>query len=521
MEMAAKNPGMDIHSDEFLDMVGERFNDVIRKTQVYDSILVKSSNMRSTAWTARVITAFKAEPTLTANMLMDAWNNRKTAGGKKALGAALGVYFLSAIMQSVIKGIVGAGRTPDEKKTLAENFVNKFAYNFIGEANPISLIPGYSEVVDALSGNDVKDNAYGVISNIYDSLTSARDVFQGKSQGTWKDIENTAGQLTQIVSGIPAKNLMRDARAIYNWAMGSYADRPKVTTDENGNTVITPGRANSGAVIKYQTRDTLLSNDLIGAINKLLGTAGEKTTTTSYYDKIYNAEKAGNTGKADEMREYLQLGKGVTEEKIRSGIASAAKKDDSTTAEEKAEFLFGGGYTDRSNYLTEQYKKGELTDEEFTRLYEEYFPDQKAANKLYDIADERYKKGEIDRKEIEKYYKAKYPQATEDDIWWYFDKVDYANETGKQTSGDYYRVHDAIEGNRSADITAAVQLVMKHGKKKNGVWSSIEGKWKDDYLKMRDGSAEKVRLKDGMIKALKAAGYTAAQAEQMINKWKK
>ena len=317
-------------------------------------------------------------------------------------------------------------------------------------------------------------------------------------------------------------------------------------------------RETSGAVLKYQTRDTILTNDLIGAINKILGTAGAKTNNDAYYGMIYDAEKKGNTGRADELKEYLVAGKGVKDSSLKSGVAGAAKKDPNATAAETAEYLLGGGYTDRTNYLTEQYKAGELTDAEFTELYEKYFPDEKNSagekiismaqdlyrdgkldenqlkekyqkystedkyNKyLYKDVDQQYRDGEITRKEAEEAYKKKYPKSDENSVWIHFDRIDYEMETGREASGDYYRMNDAIEGNRSADITREVEKVMKHGKTKNGVKSSIESNWKDKYLNMRDGSAEKVKLKDGIIKAMKAAGYTASQAENMIRKWKK
>ena len=50
----------------------------------------------------------------------------------------------------------------------------------------------------------------------------------------YRNVEDSVGQLAQLFTNIPAKNLMRDSRAVVNWFAGGYAKRPS-----------------SGAVMKY------------------------------------------------------------------------------------------------------------------------------------------------------------------------------------------------------------------------------------------------------------------------------
>ncbi|MBP5726720.1 MAG: hypothetical protein J6Y48_06555, partial [Clostridia bacterium] len=119
-------------------------------------------------------------------------------------------------------------------------------------------------------------------------------------------------------------------------------------------------------------------------------------------------------------------------------------------------------------------------------------------------------------------WKKKYPEKPAEDMWFFFDKIEWEKKTGKTSSNEfYYRIHEGIENNKAELINQAVQIITSHGKTKNQIAGSIQGVWKDDYLKLKDGSAEKVRLKDALIKAYKAIGYSASQAENTINKWKK
>ena len=310
IEQHRLNPEMDVNSDEFLAKVADRFNEVMQRTQVYDSVMVKSQNMRSNNFAMKVITSFMAEPTLSLNVLADAVRNVNEKGGKGVLASAVGTFLLSAALQAAFKGVMGSGRSPDEKKTWWENFLYKWWTAFIGEANPMSLIPGYSDVIEVAKSGKLADDAMGVLGKIKTVIDTARDTISGKKEFGYRTIEDTAAQLAQLFTNIPAKNLMRDGRAIYNW----------VTQEPYAN------RQSSGAVIRKQTEAALFNADnLMGTINAWLGDAGFKTTNKAYYGQLFSAMQSGNQAEADEIREYLQQAKGVDEKAINSGLKAQAK----------------------------------------------------------------------------------------------------------------------------------------------------------------------------------------------------
>ena len=312
LEQHAQHPEMDMKSDEFMEIVADRFNEVMQRTQVYDSIMVKSSNMRSTNYAMKVITSFMAEPTLSLNVLADAVRNVKEKGGKTVLAKAGATFVLSAMLQALVKGLMGSGRTPDEKKTWLENFLYKWYSSFIGEISPLGLIPGYSDLIEVLKTGELNDDAMGVLGKITTIWNTSRDTVTGKQAFGYRTVEDTAGQLAQLFTNIPAKNMMRDMRAMWNWVSGEpYAKRET-----------------SGAVLRKQTEAAGLNADnLIGTINTWLGDAGYKTTNKAYYQRMYDAQKRGDDQEAAEIREYLKLAKGVEDKTITSGMSSLYYKD--------------------------------------------------------------------------------------------------------------------------------------------------------------------------------------------------
>ena len=472
-EQAAQNRGADTTSDKFLNQVAERFNELMRKTQVYDSVLVKSANMRSNKWELKLLTSFMAEPTLSLNVLADALrpSNMAEKGGKAKAIKAGATFLASAILQAAVKGLMGSGRTPDKKKTWAENFLNKLQYNLMNEANPVSLIPGYGDLIEVLKKGELKDDAMGALGKLKTTIDTLRDFMNGKRTDGYRVFEDTVGQFAQLFTNIPAKNLMRDARAMYNWVSGTeYANRPT-----------------SSAVIGYQAEANRFNADnLMGVLNSWLGDAGFVTSSSRYYSRIYNAMKNGDEATAAGLREYLELGKGLKEESIISGIKKAAKSDDSMTEAQKDSWMISQGMMGKTNVgtVTTQYKEGKISAEEARKLW----------------------------KELD-------PKLTDNDLWWKQDRADYQKETGAETvSGFNYRLKDAIASNKSEQINRVIRDLLKHGRTKEQIKDALS-EWKSVYLEA--DAKERIRIRDALQKTYKAAGYTAADADKTIERWTK
>ena len=266
------------------------------------------------------------------------------------------------------------------------------------------------------------------------------------------------------------KNLMRDGRAIYNWIVGDqYAARPT-----------------SGNVLKYQTEANFFNADTLGGtINTWLGEAGFVTTSSRYYSRIYNAMKNGDQGTAAGLKEYMSLAKGTSDDAMKNGIKSAAKKDDTLSEAEKDSWLIKNNLMGENNVstITAQYKEGKISAAEARKLWKELNP-----------------------------------ALTDNDLYWKQDRLDYQKETGNEASGYSYRLKDAIANNKAEEIRKAVKNMLDHGRTQKQIKDALSD-WKATYLAA--DSKERTEIRDALQKAYKAMGLTAADADKVINGWTK
>ena len=478
LEQAAQNKGMDLKSDEFMEKVTERFNDLMRRTQVYDSAMVKSQNMRSNHWYMKSITSFMAEPTLSLNVLEDAWMSRKEKGGKAKIAKALATFMLSAAAQAGAKAFFGTGRSPDKKKNREENFMNKFWYNFFSEANPLGLIPGFSQIVEALTEGELNDNAMGVVSKFKEVYDNTLKLVTGKESG-YRALEDSVGQLVQMISNVPAKNLMRDFRAMVNFFSNGTA------YEFTGNGYAQ--RETSDAVLEYQFWDTFFNNNMGKLVNSMLGDAGYKTDNNAYYQRIYEAEKAGNTQAASKMKEYMlkvKLNGEDPEKTLNNNLRKLVKADDDLSSEEKYKQQKELGLQQGTSYIKEQYQLGNLT-----------------------------------RKEAEKLLKEENPKLTDKELLKALDKIDW-EKSGKDGEDytNYTPLMAAIENNKVDEIRKAAEYMLKNGYEAKDIKEEINKRIKKQYLAATSES-EKTKLYDALTKTYKVLGYTAEDAKKTLEKW--
>ena len=225
-ETLAKNRGMNIKSDEFLQKVGKRFTEVIVKTQVYDSVLSRSANMRSKSLYMNMLTSFMAEPTTTINMLQDALINAKR-GNKKASAKTIGAVTASIILNSVLVSFVYASRDDDEDETWLEKYASSLAVELVDGFNPLTYFPIVKDVWSLLQGYDVERADMSLLSTASEALTNLVKVVavdtddmdeeelaehnQQVFDSVWGLVDATAS-----LTGIPIKNIRRDVMAAIN-----------------------------------------------------------------------------------------------------------------------------------------------------------------------------------------------------------------------------------------------------------------------------------------------------------------
>jgi hypothetical protein len=293
------------NSEAFLQAVGERFTEVIVKTQVYDSTLARSGNMRSKDTGMKMATAFMAEPTTSINMLFDAIIQARR-GNKRYARKAIGGVIASMILNSVLVSFVYAGRDDDEDKTYAEKYVGTLTEELRDSINPLTLIPFAKDIVSIVQGYDVERSDMAVITD----LINAWNNLDSDNRSVYRKVEDFAGAVASIF-GIPVKNIMRDARGVYN-TVKSFTNGEK-TTGSGIKSAITEGITGKEQSDSNQLYKAILKGDA-EQIERINGRYKDQSAINSAIRKalrendprIKQAAKYAVEGDMDEYNRLLE-----------------------------------------------------------------------------------------------------------------------------------------------------------------------------------------------------------------------
>ena len=314
----ADTTDLKVGSDEFLTKAGERFTQLVNKTQVYDSILVKSQNMRSKGLLG-AITSFAAEPTLAVNMLMDSYIDFKSgkASGKKLARTVMSVL-VADIINSALQSIATAGRDDDEDKSFAEKYLGDLVSNSLGNISIFSKIPYIRDLKSIYDGYNVERQDTAVFGDLIEAVKATGSNSKTPAEKTRKLAEAVAN-----VFGVPLKNVLRDAEAIvrtlWNFAFDDI-------TDENGNKKVEfhLGEETTADGIKVSMLEGISENNILKPWHIDLfdySKSGE-------YDRMAKALKKGD--EKTYQKSYDRLTKDGTEDSdIRTGVLKQFKDDKS------------------------------------------------------------------------------------------------------------------------------------------------------------------------------------------------
>ena len=202
----------DLSTEKRLKKAGERFTDVITKTQVYDSVFSRSALMRSKDRLTKVATAFMAEPTTSLNMLFNAAVQAKRGKfSKKKATRIVASLVIASVINALLQSIVTAARNDDDDKTYLEAYLAELIPNFIDNANPVNQIAFVKDVANIFKGYDVTRADMDSVGD----LASAVKNLLSDNLTPWKKVQNIAGALGTFI-GWPIENVMRDVRSVYN-----------------------------------------------------------------------------------------------------------------------------------------------------------------------------------------------------------------------------------------------------------------------------------------------------------------
>lgn len=461
----------DLSTEESLQKAGERFTEVITKTQVYDSVFSRSALMRSKNGAVKMATAFMAEPTTSLNMLVNAAVQAKR--GKFSKGKATRIVaslVIASVINALLQSIVTAARNDDDDKTYLEAYLAELIPNFIDNANPVNQIAFVKDVANIFKGYDV---TRADMDSVGDLVSAVKNLWSDNLT-PWKKVQNIAGALGTFI-GWPIENVMRDVRSVYNMVHKG----------------LTIGLGVNKSALKSATMDgikeSLVTDDVLAVFG--LDLFPEKDKQQMIYEAIKDGNKdmykriADNVSNPDN---YIK--KGLIENDERVATAGLAYLDgDIGTAIKTAKELESDGFDYEIAYKAIKSYSSEI---------------QKAAGYKADSDDKKYKQSletlissGTDKETVEKAIdtvEIDEEQDSKDSKL--YNKTDLINALN---SGDKSILKTVIDGNIATDIS--------NGKTKTeaekSIKSSLKSAFKEEYLAADNSKRSQIKTK------LKSTGY--------------
>lgn len=258
---------------------GERFSEVVDRTQVYDSVFSRSGMMRSSDNAMKMATAFMAEPTTSLNMLVDAVYQVKNGNAPKSYGTrVVGSLVAAAALNAILQSIVTAARDDDDDKTYLEVYLGQLLPNMWSNLDPAGQIPMLKDVVSIFQGYDVSRADMNLFADLYDAVQA----MDSDTISTGQKINRLAGALSAFV-GLPYKNVARDVQSVFNVIH-------KATLDMH------TGATGAKEVFNDEMKGQLLIDDLLEKFGI------EMFPDTDKSAKLYKAVSTGDQETIDRMQ---------------------------------------------------------------------------------------------------------------------------------------------------------------------------------------------------------------------------
>ena len=287
LQTKSENPRLT--GDALCKATAELFDEMIYATQVMDSTLTRSEIMRGTTRADKLVSAFGAEPTLSANIVMDAASEymidmRKTDArtawrkNKDKIALAFTTYVSSAAFAAFVESLWDAVRDDDDYETFLEKFMQAFlgedgllSGNLVQDLTIIGKIPELKAIIEVLTGDKSSDMSIASLESISSTYSIWKETIQlttGELQDPtkvtyygkmtpWGKIYKTLQALSQI-SGVAVSNGARDVIAVWNTIVGSFAPSMKLKTYDPGTAGSIKHAYLGGALTETEAIDELI-----------------------------------------------------------------------------------------------------------------------------------------------------------------------------------------------------------------------------------------------------------------------
>ncbi len=223
-------------TDAFYTAVGERFTEIVDRTQVVDTVLNRSAVMRDGGMGHQIGTMFLAEPTLDYNEVLASYETVKA--GKKGAGKQMlrGAFWLalSGLAKAVVTSIVDAGRDKDEDEAWTQKFRQAFigiegdeqdwkdytknlvSGNLIESVNPVGWIPFLKDIYSLMQGFDRKSPDTALAADLMKTCSRFYGAVTGQNNVALPAASVELLAKIADVSGVPLSSLKREIESFIN-----------------------------------------------------------------------------------------------------------------------------------------------------------------------------------------------------------------------------------------------------------------------------------------------------------------
>lgn len=196
-------------SEEVLKAAGERFAEVVRRTQVYDSTLTRSENMRSKDGLMKMATAFGAEPTTVVSMVVDAIIKAERGDKTFLRKSAAGIAF-SIIANAAVASLIYAMRDDDEDETIPEKYVQSLTSELIEGFNPLEYLPIARDIMSMFKGYEIERSDMALVGNLMEQV----ELITSSKRSVPDKIFGVTGAVSAFF-GLPVTNVYRDLKGLW------------------------------------------------------------------------------------------------------------------------------------------------------------------------------------------------------------------------------------------------------------------------------------------------------------------
>jgi len=294
------------------------FDDLVYHTQVADSVLTRSSIMRSKSQTIKELTSFMAEPTMSANLLLSAFQDYRegvTKGekAKRAMRIAFCGYVLSGLANALITAFADAFRDDDEYEGYWEKYFQAlfgekvYDGNLFAELNPLEKIVFVRDILSMLQGYEASKNPFmELVESSVGLLKNVGKFIQGKGSLTAYGLIYQGLQVLGSFTGAAPANMLREVTTIWNNTFGKWNNMIIHRYETDPKQAIRDAYK-AGALGKREAQDALIEQGV--TVTDAYWMVKEwETGNTSKYTDLYTAALNGQDLTAH-IRELTENGK--------------------------------------------------------------------------------------------------------------------------------------------------------------------------------------------------------------------